>query len=160
MLLTTRKPKGLVIPCRSWEFWESLLFDLWWPQADDLGHSLDILLFDLWWPQTEISGILWIFCSLTSGDPKWRSWDFWRNFAFWPLVTLHEDLGNSWEICFLTSGDPRWTIFDLWWPDMTSGLYNYKNCCYGVYKPLKRFLQIYLLSNNSRYQANNQANAT
>ena len=27
---------------------------------------------------------------------------------------------------------------------MTSGLYNYKNCCYSVYKQFKRFLQIYL----------------
>ena len=94
-----------MIPCQLWEFGESLLFDLWWPQADHLGISSYILLFDLWWPQ------------LTQNDDLGNSgetllFDLWwphmkilgilGKFAFWPLVTPD---GQS-----LTSGDLTWPL--------------------------------------------------
>ena len=67
----TRKPKGLVIPCQSWEF---LLFDLWWSQMYNLWP---LVTWEMRQPLVSTnSKDLIVFTShlkrfSTSGDLKW-----------------------------------------------------------------------------------------
>ena len=142
----TRKPKGLVIPCRMGmlcctEVYPSNLSVLTTPFYDVLTIWPLLISHDLWTPpnitkkknRSVLKGIQlrWVL-DLES------SFDLW-----WPHITI---LGILGKFCFLTSDNPRWRswellgkfalwplvtpdddldnsweilLFNLWWPQMT-----------------------------------------